>query len=110
MNILSAVIIVVLATVGAATLIREISYIIFRNRDDNLLLFVTPENGKADAEILLRSAAARISRDFRGRRNFIICPDCEMDEETKKICEAMCRDYGFSKLISREDFKKYISD
>ncbi len=110
MNILSAVLLVVLATVGAAALIREICYLIFRYKDDNLIIFVTPEKEHCDAEILLRSAAARINRDFKGKRQFIICPDCEMDGETQKVCEAMCRDYGFSRLITREEFFELIKE
>ena len=31
-----------------------------------------------------------------------------MDDETQKICEAMCRDYGFSRLITREEFFELI--
>ena len=43
MNIVSATLLVVLATVGAAAVIRELCYRIFRYRDDNLIIFVTPE-------------------------------------------------------------------
>ena len=110
MNIVSATLLVVLATVGAAAVIRELCYSIFRYRDDNLIIFVTPEGESCNAEILLRSAAARIDRDIRGKRQFIICPDCEMDDETQKICEAMCRDYGFSRLITREEFYELIKE
>lgn len=109
MNVLSAVLLVVFAVIGVIALIREISYYLFRYKKDNAVMFVTPVNGKCeDAEFMLRSAAAKVKWVSRGKNDYVICLDCDMDEETKKICENICNEYGFARLISKKEFLEMI--
>ncbi len=85
MNVVSAVILVVLAVIGAASV-------------------VSPVNDGDNAEFVLRSAAEEL-RWGRGRRSCAVCLDCDLDEHTRKICETVCRDYGFLKLMTKEELK-----
>ncbi len=105
MNTLSAVLLVVFAVMGVIAFVRELTYLLFLNKKDNTVMFVTPVKGKCEnAEYLLRSAAAKIKWVSRGKHDYVICLDCGMDDETKGICEKICREYGFAKLMGKEEF------
>lgn len=70
-------------------------------------MFVAPVSGKCEnAEYILRSAAAKVKWISRGRNDCVICLDCGMDDETKRICQKICRDYGFAKLLTKQEFLK----
>ena len=99
MNVVSAVFLVVFAVIGICAFVRELTFFIFRNRKNNTVMFVAPISGKCEnAEYILRSAAAKVKWISRGRNDCVICLDCGMDDETKRICQKICRDYGFAKL------------
>lgn len=105
MNVMSAVLLVVFAVIGIISFVREISYYLFRYKNDNSIMFITPIDGKCeDAELMLRSAVAKVKWVSRGKYDYVICLDCDMDEETKKICENICEEYGFAKLMSKNEF------
>ncbi len=105
MNVLSAIVLLVFAVIGIVASIRDISYYVFRYKKDNTVMFITPINGKCEnAEFMLRSAAAKVKWVSRGKNDYVICLDCDMDDETKKICENICKDYGFAKMISKTEF------
>ncbi|MEE1318948.1 MAG: hypothetical protein UHD05_05495 [Ruminococcus sp.] len=105
MEILSAVLLVVFAVIGVTSLVRDISLYLFRYKNDNSVMFVTPVEGKCDdAELMLRSAASKVKWVSRGKYDYVICLDCDMDDETKKICQNICEEYGFAKLISKKEF------
>lgn len=107
MNVLSAVLLVVFAVLGIISLVRDISFYLFRYKNDNSIMFITPIEGKCDdAELMLRSAAAKVKWVSRGKYDYVICLDCDMDAETKKMCENICEEYGFAKLISKSEFLK----
>lgn len=109
MEVLSAVLLVVFAVIGVITIVRNISFYLFGYKNDNSIMFVTPIDGKCeDAELMLRSAAAKVKWVSRGKYDYVICLDCDMDEETKKICENICEEYGFAKIMSRNEFFKLI--
>ena len=105
MNVLSVVMLVVFAMFGVISMLKNLSYYLFRYKKDNTVMFVTPLSGRCeDAEFMLRSAVAKVKWVSRGKNDFVICLDCDMDEETKRICEKICSDYGFIKLISKKEF------
>ena len=105
MDILSATLLVIFAVIGIIAFVRELSYLIFKDKSDNAIMFIAPINGKCeDAEYVLRSAAAKIKWISRGKNDYVICLDCGMDEETKNICENICKEYGFAKLLNKKEF------
>ena len=102
MNVLSAVLLVVFAVIGAAAVVREISLRIFSYKGESSVLIITPIDNNDDVEFVLRSAASRLR--WGGRRcDCAICLDCDMDDETRKICESVCKEYGFERLISKNE-------
>lgn len=109
MNVLSAVFLVVFAVIGIISFVRDISIYLFRCKCDNSIMFVTPIDGKCDeAEMILRSAASKVKWISRGKYDYVICLDCDMDEETKKVCENICEEYGFAKLMSKNEFFDFL--
>ena len=105
MDVLSAVILVVFAVIGVISVVRDLTCFLFRYKNDNSVMFVTPINGKCDdAELILRSAVAKVRWVSRGKHDYVICLDCDMDDETRQICENVCVDYGFAKLMSKNEF------
>lgn len=105
MNVISAAILVIFAVIGVIALVRDLTYYLFRYKNDNSVMFVTPINGSCeDAELMLRSAAAKVRWVSRGRHDYVICLDCDMDDETREICEKICEEYGFAKLMNKKEF------
>ena len=110
MDVLSAVILVVFAVIGVITVVRDLTLFLFRNKNNNSVMFVTPVSGECeDAELVLRSAAARVRWISRGKHDYVICLDCDMDDETRQICEKICKEYGFSRLLSKAEFLEMIN-
>lgn len=107
MNVLSAVLLVVFAVIGAAAVVRELSLRLFSYKGESSVLLITPVESGRDAEFVLRSAAARL-RWGGGRCTFAICLDCDMDDETRKICESVCREYGFERLITKSELREEL--
>lgn len=88
MNVVSAVFLVVFAVIGICAFVRELTFFLFRNRKNNTVMFVAPVSGKCEnAEYILRSAAAKVKWISRGRNDCVICLDCGMDDETKRIAK-----------------------
>lgn len=105
MNVLSAVLLSVFAVMGVISFVRAVTCFIFRYKKDNTVMFVTPVKGKCeDAEYILRSAAAKVKWISSGKNDLVICLDCDMDKETRKVCENICKDYGFAKIMSKKEF------
>ena len=109
MNVVSAVFLVVFAVIGICAFVREFTIFLFRSRKNNTVMFVAPISGKCEnAEYILRSAAARVKWISRGRNDCVICLDFGMDGETKRICQKICSDYGFAKLLTKQEFFEMI--
>lgn len=105
MKLFSVVFLVVFAVIGIIAFIKEISCFLLRSKKDGTVIFVTPIGKNCEnAEFLLRSAAARVKWLSRGKNDCVICLDCDMDDETKKICEKISNDYGFIKIVGKNDF------
>lgn len=105
MDVLSAIILVVFAVFGVISVVRDLTCFLFRYKNDNSVMFVAPINGKRDdAELILRSAVAKVRWVSRGKHDYVICLDCDMDDETRQICEKVCEEYGFAKLMSKNEF------
>ena len=61
-----------------------------------------------NVELVLRSALAK--RRWCGRKNAVstVCLDAPLDDKTRRICETVCRDYGFAHLITKDEFLKTL--
>lgn len=109
MDVVAAGLLIVFAVFGVISFVREISLFLFRYKKDNTVMFITPVNGKReDAEFMLRSAASKVKWVSRGKNDYVICLDCDMDEETRKVCENICKEYGFTRMVSKKEFLEMI--
>lgn len=105
MKIISSILLVVFAVIGVIYLVRELTYFLFKKKDNTNIVFISPINSSCkDAEYVLRSTAAKIKWVSRRTDDIVICLDCNMDCETKKICQKLCTDYGFIKLLDKNEF------
>lgn len=109
MNIVSAVIIVFFAVAGLIAVFREISLRLFTCREECTVMYITNINANDDnIEFVLRSALAK--RRWSADKNavYTICLNCRLNENTRKICERICREYGFSRLMTKDEFLKSL--
>lgn len=105
MNIISAVVLIVFAVIGAAAIANEISLRLFRCDEECAMVYVTPINKECrNAELLVRNIASKLGAGRNRKNCYAVCLDCDMDDETKKVCEKLCREYGFIKLMNKEEF------
>lgn len=87
---------------GIIYCVREITYFLYKNKNNCSIIIVTPLEGEnQNAEFILRGAASRLRWFCRGGKDCILCLDCDMDEETENICKALCKEYGFIRMIKR---------
>ena len=97
--IIRDILFIILAIIGLIDLVRMVALFFLRTESDKNMLFVIPIEGhNEEAEALLRHAAARIKWFGGGRFRKIVCLDCGMDAETRKICELVCKDYPFFEI------------
>ena len=107
MNLVSAVIIITLSVIGAVAVIRELALRLFCGKSDCTVMYITHiKAGSENVEQTLRSALAR--QRWSGKCVSKVCVDAALDEKTKRICETVCRDYGYKELLTKEEFLKAL--
>lgn len=90
------IIFIFLSVVGLIELIRIFLCRLFKTKNDNSIVILVPIKCSAsDAEILLRSAAAKATWVYCGAIERVVCLDCTADKETRDICKKICNDYPF---------------
>lgn len=109
MNAIAVSILIVFAVTGIIHIVKELTYFLYRNKNQSNIILLTPMKGNEEnAEYILRGAAEKIRWLCKNRNDSILCIDCEMDKETRKICETLCQEYGFIKLIDKSEISKYL--
>lgn len=93
------------SVVGVCSFCKGIINTITKSKNENGIILIEPIFEKQeDAEFLLRNAAQRVKWMGKYGPDKIICLDCNMDSETKKLCQMVCRDFPFIELYSKEEF------
>lgn len=93
------------SVVGICESCRSIVRFFTKSGNDKEILLIEPIYSKQeDAEYVLRSAAQRVKWMGRNGPDRVICLDCNMDEETKKLCRMVCRDFPFIEMYTHEEF------
>ncbi|MGN0488904.1 MAG: hypothetical protein ACI4HO_06550 [Ruminococcus sp.] len=99
------------AVIGVCESLRGLVRIFTKSKDDREIILIEPIcNKQEDAEYLLRSAAQKVKWMGKNGPDRVICLDCNMDEETKKLCEMVCRDYSFMELCSKDDMFEILDN
>lgn len=97
--IIRDIILIMLAIIGLAEVARVVVLFFMRSKKDKEVILVVPISGHdEEAELVLRHAAARVKWISGGRFRKVVCLDCGMDEETRKICSLVCSDYHFMEM------------
>ena len=92
------------AVVGVCEFCRGIVKLFTKSQDEKEIVLIEPIcNKQEDAEYLLRSAAQRVKWMGKNGPNRVICLDCNMDEETKRLCSMVCSEYPFMEMYSKEE-------
>ncbi len=83
---LATIAFVLLAVAGTADLVRYLAHWMLKSGNPGKLYLVIPIHGHEEgAEMMLTSAIERLQW-IAGEDKKVICIDCNMDEETRKIC------------------------
>ena len=100
---------IILVILGFVDLIRSLTFLFLKIRGCSTNIIVIPIRGHNErAEFLLRSAAAKVKWMSTIEKFHLICLDCGMDEETKKICSLICDDYDFMDLYNVPELESEI--
>lgn len=110
MNVAASVLLVTLAVVGAVAVLRELSLRLFCGGNDAgcSVLYVTRLPSDSEAlEYALRGALAKC-RWRAVRMQTTVCVDGALSEKERRICRAICREYGFQNMITKEELIKSL--
>lgn len=106
LQIICGIIGMVLLLLGCIEIVRVVSLMIFKTKDDDKIMVVVPVSGhNEEVEYLLRSALAKL-RWIGSVYERVVCIDCGMDDETRKICDIIKKDYPFIEVYTQEEFKE----
>lgn len=95
-----------LMVLGAVDICRLLSLHIYKpNKEDFSMLIVPISSHNEEAEMLIRSAAARVNWSC-GSPKRLICLDCGMDDETRRVCQTLISEYSFLEIKNVEDFNE----
>lgn len=99
---------VFLAILGLIDIIKTCVFLTFKDCDNptpTIVLPIKSEEGKQNAEFVLRRAISKIMWDNTYSQSKLICLDCGMDEEAKEICRLISVDYDFIDIYYIDDFE-----
>lgn len=100
---------VLLAVVGVADLVRYVIHHLLKTKNPGrLYLILTLRGHEEGAEIMLTSAIERLNW-ITGEDKKLICVDCGMDEETRKVCGIISARYPGVEICTPEELAELLS-
>jgi hypothetical protein len=103
------IVVVLLGLIGVTELVRLIVFwMLSPGRGEKMLIVVPVTGHDEEAEFVLRSAAQRAKWMGGKDEKRVLCVDCGMDEETRRICETICREYRFMEIVAPEELENYF--
>ena len=107
MNMLILTILVILAIVGICDILRmAVLFFIDAGQKKEYSYLVIPIYGFCeDIEDKIRASAAKLRWCDSCCAKRIICLDCGMDTETRRICEKTASDYSFISIVDIDNFE-----
>ena len=102
LNIICAFLIIL----GLVETIRIFNLLIIDSKRLKNTLVIVPISGhNEEIEYTLRSIITKFKWDgYKNQK--IICLDFSMDDETRKICKMICKDYYFVDIYTVDEFEK----
>lgn len=108
MEAFGQIVLMFLVLLGIVYLMRIVMILMLSPERENDFVMLVPLKGhREDAELILRSAAARV-KWFGKRRTLVTVVDCGMDDETRELCRRLCREIRCAELVSKEEFGRRI--
>lgn len=108
-EIVVRVIFVLFALVGIAEVFRLFLFWLFKTKKPGRFCWVLSFKGHdEEAEIALRSVMERIKWMGCGEIS-VVCVDCGMDEETRRICELLAEEYPQIRICIPSDLDGIVS-
>jgi hypothetical protein len=105
----SLCVLIFFALIGLFQVCRGIVQALSKSKDDKEIILIEPIcKNQENAEYLLRNAAWKVMWMGRFAPDKVICLDCNMDNETKKVCKLVCRDYPFMDIYTKEQMHERI--
>ena len=106
LHIILNIICIYLIILGLVETIRIFTLLIIDSKRLKNTFVIIPISGhNEEIEYTLRSTITQFK--WEGYKNQkIICLDLSMDNETRKICEMICKDYDFIDIYSVNEFEK----
>ena len=96
-----------LVIIGVVEVARIAVLMILQTKKDEGMMILVPIRGHdEEAEYLLRSAAAKVKWFNTMRDQKVICLDCGMDEETRKVCTLIADNYRFMEIYDMKEFEE----
>lgn len=105
MQYISEILLLFLVIIGAIDIIRALAVRLMMPKSGTNIIVTVPIHGhREDAEYLIRGAV--LSAKWMGHKNIQVSViDCGADEETKELCNRMCKQMGLRSVIKKEDFE-----
>lgn len=105
----SLCVLIFFALIGIIQIIRGIIQATVRSKDDKEIILIEPIcKHQENAEYLLRCAAWKVMWMGRFAPDKVICLDCNMDKETKRMCRLVCSEYPFMEIYTKEEMHRRI--
>jgi hypothetical protein len=106
--IMGKIIVALFAAAGVLEFFRIIMYWLLKTGNSGKLFLVVSIKGHdEEAEMVLRGAVERAKWLESGGAQ-VVCLDCGMEDETRRICEIVCRETGKVKIYTPEEIGKII--
>lgn len=111
MYLFGMVILIFFAMLGLCGMCRGIARGLSKPDNDREIILIEPiKRGQENAEFTLRRAAQKVLWMGRHAPDRVIALDCDMDENTRKLCRLVCGDYPFMELCTKEELSERINE
>ncbi|MDO4730985.1 MAG: hypothetical protein Q4B14_02515 [Clostridia bacterium] len=105
-------VLIVLICIGLADLFCGVISLVLsgRNKKNKNLIMVSVNENPEQTEFLLRSIAYRFKLGNWGKDSKIICVYDGENQEIKKICQSLCKEYAFMELKNSKQLGGIINN
>lgn len=109
MNEFAFAILIIFAIFGIVDFVKKFTSLIFSTKAECSIVIITPVKAKCEnAELIIRNYAERLKWISKANKNCVLCVDFDMDKETEKICDILCKEYGFINIIKKSEINDFL--
>lgn len=109
LHIVFGIVCSILIILGLVEVVRIVTLMVIDSKKDKDATIIVPVSGHNEKiEFILRSIIMKAKWEEEYKNSKIMCVDCAMDDETRKICDMLCKDYEFLEVYNMSDFEKFL--